>query len=160
MIVLHKVPVPPFAPRCVCVAELSFPEQIVVWSIRKWLEDRDNAPVIRRELCQCCGPAGAMAWTALESILSLLSIAARRPVYCHSLPCRAIAADEQAILGIIAASQAGDRSFAENQARDLMPASQQNPLLEAVAILGAALQAGNRTLPLRYALPGRSDTIH
>lgn len=151
---------PPFAPRCVCVAELSFPEQIVVWSIRKWLEGRDNAPVIRRELCLTCGPAGAMVWTALESILTLLSTAARRPVFCHSLPCRAIAADEQAILGIIAASQAGDRAFAENQTRDLMPPSRQDRLLEAAAILGAALQAANRMLPLRYALPDRSDTIH
>jgi hypothetical protein len=143
------------------VASLAFPEQLVVWALRQWTTSRDSWPCVEREFRRVCrGAAGMVAARALAESVGLIAARSRRQVHCHSLACRQVSADEAAILALIAASQACDRTTAEAQARELMPDSLVPVLLESIAILGAALAAADRSLPPRYAMPGDGVTIH
>ncbi len=145
----------------ICVAALSFPEQLLVWAIRQWTGGRDNWPCVEQEFRRVCqGAAGLIAATALAQTVALIAASARRPVHCHPLNCDAVSPDEAALLALVAASQVCDRSSATAYAADFMPDCMVPLLLENVAVLGAALAAADRALPPRYAMPEAGTTIH
>jgi hypothetical protein len=140
---------------------LTLPEQLLVWGVRQWSAGRDNWPGVERAFRRVCrGAAGAIAAGALAETVGMLAVSARRPVVCRLIACRLVSLDEQAILSLVAASQANDRYHAETQARDLMPACMVPVLLESVAILGAALAAAQHDLPPRYAFRPAGATTH
>lgn len=144
-----------------CIAQLSFPEQLIVWAIRQWANGRENWLCVEREFRRAChGASGVIAARALGDLVGLLAASARRPLHCMPLERTEVSADEAAIVALIAASQANDRFAAEDAARDLMPACMAKVLLESVAVLGAALAAAGRELPPRYALPQPGATLH
>lgn len=143
------------------IAALCFCEQMIVWSIRMRLAAPDDECAVRHTLCRACGRgAGAVAATWLDYALRLLSQAARRPVLIYPLARDEVAPGEQLILDLVAATQHDDRRHAETQARALLPTPMDACLLEATAMLGAALAAAGRIVPPRYALPQPSDSIH
>jgi hypothetical protein len=144
-----------------CVAALSFPEQLLVWGLRQWMAGRENWPSVEREFRRACpGAAGIIAATALADTIGLLAASARRPVTCFPLCARAIAADEEVLIALIAAAQVHDRRHAEARAHDLMPACMVPVLLESANVLGAALAAADRRLPPRYAMAPPGTTVH
>jgi hypothetical protein len=144
-----------------CIAQLSFPEQLLVWAIRQWAGGRENWPGIECEFRRACrGASGVIAARALGDMVGLLAASARRPLRCLPLDRPEVSGDEAAIIALVAASQANDRWAAESGARDLMAACMAPVLLESVAVLGAALAAAGRDLPARYALPAPGTTRH
>lgn len=144
-----------------CIAQLSFPEQLIVWGVRQWAGGRENWPCVEREFRRACrGAAGVIAARALGDLVGLLAASARRPLHCLSLACGQVSPDEFAILALVAASQANDRMTAQSGARALLPECMAPVLLESVAVLGAALAAADRDLPPRYALPAPGTTVH
>ena len=143
------------------IAALTFPEQLVLWSLRNWASGQGRHGLIERELCQACGcSAGRIALSSLATALTVLTCGAKRPVRWLPLPCRGIAEDEALVLGLIAASQAKDWRHLDQQSRALVRPEAVHPLRENVARLGAALAVGARILPPRYALPAAGDVIH
>lgn len=143
------------------IAALSFPEQLLVWAVRQWLSGRQNWPAIEREFRRACpGAAGIVAANALADTLGLIAASARRPVTCFPLCARFIAADEESLIALVAAAQSRDRREAEARARDLMPSSMVQMLLENVDVLGAALAAADRCLPPRYAFAPAGTVLH
>ena len=144
-----------------CVAALSFPEQLLVWGVRQWMAGRDNWPCVEREFRRACpGAAGLIAASALADTLGLIAASARRPVTCYPLCARAIAADEETLIALVAAVQIHDRREAEAQAHDLMPACMVPVLLESAEVLGSALAAADRRLPPRHAFAPAGATLH
>ncbi len=144
-----------------CVAALTFPEQLLVWALRQWMAGRENWPTVEREFRRACpGAAGIIAANALADTLGLIAASARRPVTCFPLCARSIAADEEAVIALVAAAQVHDRRQAEAQAHDLMPACMVPVLLESADVLGAALAAADRRLPPRYAFAPAGTTLH
>jgi len=144
-----------------CVSALSFPEQLLVWSLRQWMAGRENWPSVEREFRRACpGAAGLVAVQALADTIGLIAASARRPVTCFPLCSRDIADDEEAVIALVAAAQVNDRHHAEARARDLMPACMVPVLLESTDVLGAALAAADRRLPPRYALAPAGTTLH
>lgn len=144
-----------------CIAQLSFPEQLIVWGIRQWAGGRENWSCVEGEFRRACrGASGVIAAQALADIVGLLAACARRPLHCWPLERGEVSGDEAAIVALVAASQANDRFAAEAAARALMPDCMAATLLESVAVLGAALAAAGRELPPRYALPAPGTTVH
>jgi len=149
------------APDPLCVASLNFAEQLLVWGLRQWMAGRHNWPSVEREFRRACpGAAGIVAANALADTIGLIAASARRPVTCFPLCSRAIAADEEALIALVAAVQIHDRCHAETRARDLMPACMVPVLLESADVLGAALAAADRRLPPRYAFAPAGTTLH
>lgn len=143
------------------IAALTFPEQLVLWSMRNWLAGGCRRKLIARELCQACGcAAGRIALTSLDAALMLLTRHAVRPICCLPLPRREISPDEAAVLSLVAASQAKDWWHVDAQSRVFVAPESVGPLRESVAQLGTALEFGARILPPRYALPAAGDVIH
>ena len=143
------------------IAALTFPEQLVLWSLRNWVSGQGRHKLIERELCHACGcSAGRIALSSLASAMTALTCGAKRKLCWLPLPCREIAADEALILGLIAAGQARDWRHLDTQSRALVRPEAVHPLRESIARLGAALEVGSRILPPRYALPTTGDIIH
>ena len=144
-----------------CVAQLSLPEQMIVWGMRQWACGRESWPRVEHEFRRVCrGASGLIAARALGVMIGLLAASARRPLQCCSLDRSEVSSDEAAIVALVAASQANDRRSAERGARDLMPECMAPVLLESVAVLGAALAAAGRELPPRYAQRPAGTTLH
>jgi hypothetical protein len=91
------------------VAELALGEQLVVWAIRKRLEGAAHLPMVRRGfLLTGPGQQPREAFAAFEQFYGALSANCRRDLWFHRFGCGGVSADELAILGLIAAQQAGD----------------------------------------------------
>ncbi|HEX6979660.1 MAG TPA: hypothetical protein VF342_10195 [Alphaproteobacteria bacterium] len=148
-------------PCALDIAQLTFPEQLVLWSIRTWAETPGDAVLIHREMIRACGAtSGSLAFAMLRCLLSMLARGGCRPTHCHRLACRVVGADEQAILGLIAASQADDRRYAEAQASQLVMPALRKPFLEAAVLLATTLDEAGWHLPPRYALPRPGVPLH
>ncbi len=143
------------------ISELSFPEQLLIWGIRRWMAGRENWPGVEHAFRRYCrGANGLIAAAALADTVGVIAASARRPVNCFTLDCCRVSSDEMTILALIAASQAHDRHHAEAQARDLMPDCMIRILMDSAAILGSALANAQRPLPPRYAYPSDGATLH
>lgn len=150
-VVLFSSP-PCAATPCLQVSQLTFPEQLVVWALRTWVEAPERAPCIHREFIRACGAAaGSTAFAMLRALLTVLTRAPLRPLHCHRLACASVAPDERAILGLIAAGQRCDARHLAHAAAGLVAPGMQRAALEAAVLLAAALEQGERRLPLRQA---------
>jgi hypothetical protein len=143
------------------VCDLALGEALLLWSIRMWAKDQASWWRVEAEFRRACPATVARtALTAWSETIMLLAGRAPRALSLNPVEARGVTRDEDAILGLIAASQANDRQHAETQAHELMAAPLVPLLLEQTAILGAALEIGGRGLPPRYALPRAGERIH
>jgi hypothetical protein len=150
----------PEAPA-VQVCELALGEALLLWSLRMWAKDPASWWRVEAEFRRVCPPTVARtALAAWSETITLLAGRAPRTLSLNPVEARRLTRDEDAILALIAASQANDRPHAETQARALMAPPLVPLLLEQTAILGAAMEIGGRGLPPRYALPRAGERIH
>ena len=143
------------------VADLTFPEQLVLWALRHWREEETDWTKVEREFGRACGPAAArIALDALTEMLRAMEAGACRSMQCHKLCCSGVSPDEQAVLALLAAGQADDGVGARRVALSMAPPCQCAKLLELAAIAGAAMDLGVGPLPARYAMRRQGETVH
>ncbi len=103
------------------VAEFALGEQLVVWAIRRRLEGAAHLPMVRRGfLLAGPGQQPRDAFAAFEQFYGALSANCRRDLWFHRCGCGGVSADEIAILGLIAAQQAGDPASARGYGQSLV----------------------------------------
>ena len=132
------------------VSGLALGEQLVLWAVRRRLENERHLPMIRRGFL-LAGPGRHEhdAFTAFERFYAAVSGGCRRDLWFHRCGCGCVGEDELAILGLIAAAQAGDLAGAWSGAQSLVVAAAQDELLQAAAEFGQALSERRLLLPLR-----------
>lgn len=135
------------------ICALTFPEQILVWAMRRWAEQPSAWPAVEATFRHALGGAtGRIAAGALDHALFILSRRARGPFFFQRLDCPAPTPQEIDVVSLVAASQLGDRHHAETTARALLNPPYDRIVLESIAILGAALDVRFGPLVPRYAL--------
>lgn len=135
------------------ICAMTFPEQILVWSMRRWAERPSAWPAVEATFRHALGGAtGRIAAGALDHALFILSRHGRAPFFFQRLDCPMPAPGESDVIALIAANQLGDRHHAETTARALLKAPYDRIVLENIAILGAALDLRFGPLVPRYAL--------
>ncbi|MGB0681929.1 MAG: hypothetical protein ACPGOV_04455 [Magnetovibrionaceae bacterium] len=83
--------------------ELSFPEQLVLWSVRLWTQGNHMNICVLPGLCRAYAQAGAAgAVPPLDRLMVSLLMARRRVIQIRPVCCHGITADEAAILSLIA----------------------------------------------------------
>lgn len=141
------------------VADLTFPEQLVVWAMRRWLHERVEtgeqpglslSHCIEEPLVTACGvEQGERAAVGIAAFMTLLCAASRQPRRLHRLECAGVSVDECLFLSILAALQAGDHFLARGRLTWLMPAPVAAIAERNLQMAADALVAGGRHLPLR-----------
>jgi hypothetical protein len=92
------------------------------------------------------------AFAAFERLYAALSGSCQRDLWFHRCGCSCVSDDELAILGLIAAAQAGDLATAWSCGQSLVVAAAQGELLQAAGKFGQALTERRLVLPLRQRL--------
>ncbi len=86
--------------------KLSFAGKLLVWSGRQWVFQQSDWSLVETEFA---GPLGAETGrdlaAALESLYSLLNVAAYRPIVFGDVQCREIARDEALIVRLVEMEQ-------------------------------------------------------
>jgi hypothetical protein len=122
------------------VSDLHYPEQLVIWAARRWLNGKEGWDRVQEEFALSLGCARArLALRGLEGLLQMLCRNARRTVYLHRLDCPRV---RQALAVL-------DRYFADDDEEAARPL---------VDLLAAALADGGRPLPSRP--PPVSVSLH
>jgi hypothetical protein len=131
------------------LAQLALGEQLVVWAVRKRLEGESRAPTVQRGF-ELAGsdPARHDAHAAFEGLFGLFSAHCRRDLWFHRRGC-CVSTDEMAILGLIAAQQAGDLASALSSGGSLVADQVVGEALRLAGQLGRALAGLGLALPLR-----------
>jgi hypothetical protein len=143
------------------VADLTFPEQMVLWAVRHWRAGGGDWRKVEREFQRACGPAAArIALDALDRMLGAIEQGACHGLDCHALCCGGVSPDEQCVLALLAAGQADDGIGAKHAALSVAPPCRSAHLLELAAVAGAALDIGLGPLPARYAMRLGGETVH
>jgi hypothetical protein len=132
------------------VSELALGEQLVLWAVRKWLEGVQHLPMVRRGFL-LAGPGRHEhdAFAAFERFYAALEGNCRRDLWFHRCGCGCVSPDELAILGLIAAQQAGDPGSAWGHGQSLVLDRAFGELLRATRDLAQALTERRLILPLR-----------
>ena len=95
------------------VSELALGEQLALWAVRKRLQGVQHLPMVRRGfLLAGPGPQEHEAFAAFERFYAALKGNCRRDLWFHRCGCCCVSPDELAILGLVAAQQAGDPASA------------------------------------------------
>jgi hypothetical protein len=130
--------------------QLALGEQLVVWAFRKRLEGESRVPTVQRGF-ELAGsdPARHDAHAAFEGLFGLISAHCRRDLWFHRCGCCCVSPDEMAILGLIAAQQAGDMASALSSGRSLVADQVVGEALRLAGELGRALAGLGLALPLR-----------
>jgi hypothetical protein len=143
------------------VAELTRPEHIVLWGLRRWLHHQHllerleyNGPTCRErlepELVRTCGETGgALAAAALDDLLSELTFRGRRPRRFFHLNNPDVSIDEGMVLSIIAAFQGGADDLAGARLEWLLAAPSREVATGAARSLADVLDGAGHRLPLR-----------
>jgi hypothetical protein len=132
------------------VSDLVYGEQLVVWASRRWLAQRRGWDRVAEEFALSLGCGRArVALDALEQVLNIVNQCARGPVYLHRLECCRVSADEQALLGAVAALQAADPITASTTLEMILPPTAARMALGATETLAGALGAAGCVLPRR-----------
>ena len=132
------------------VFDLCYPERLILWSIRRWLENPCDQSAIEQALWSACGIVEIEA--ALQGLCGLCTVLARQSrniFYLHRPECPCLSSDERTVLALIAAHQAGDAEQAWWLAGWLVPADALDVLMAHVAMLAGALRRRNHVLPVR-----------
>jgi hypothetical protein len=133
---------------------------LLVWTWRKLVVGHDDCPVLTREYERFAGREAEALLAAFASFLLALGRGSRRVLLVGQSYCAGLTKDEEHMLRLIAAAQAGDQAllFAhlawlarrEHQ-DDVMKAA--NRLADALTEVGVMLPAVRMTIPARRAAP-------
>ncbi len=142
----HECPELPLADRM--VADLALPEQIVIWSLRRYAAGHgraeDLAPMFRRIFGLALVEE---ALTAFASIMATLAQHARRPLLLGRLGAARLAPDEVCLLRLLAAQQSNDLDTAMATTRWLVAVNAGETLLDAAERFARSLIVAEQVLP-------------
>lgn len=135
--------------------DLSTPEQLVLWTLRMWLEDHRNLGLIQQTLWIACGLAHVEAALAgFDGLLRTLRRDGRRALRLHPSGCRALSADERTLLALIAVHQARHAEHAAALVRWLVPPAAAARLSGYATAVATALAQKAYVLPSARWCPG------
>lgn len=99
----------PHASGPLCVADLDFAEQFVLWALRTRLEGAARQSNLEHGFGLAHDAAtGGAALATFESWFQVLATHCSRDLYLHRAPCPCLSADERAMLDLVASAQAAD----------------------------------------------------
>lgn len=124
--------------------DLSYGEHLIVWAFRAFAKNRDCV-LVRREFVHGCGERAEDAHLAMRIFVRELALQARRDIVLAPPGCLTVTRDEQVILQLFAAAQAGEEHRFAAHFRWLA-ANAHNSALERVVgfIVGALADQGHR----------------
>ncbi len=124
--------------------DLTYGEHLIVWAFRAFAKGRDCA-IVRKEFDHGCGEHAAEAFGAMRIFVQQLAMLGRRPIVLAPPGCLTVVRDEQLVLCLFAAAQAGDSDRFAAHFRWLA-AGPHDPVLERVVrlIATALAQRGHR----------------
>jgi hypothetical protein len=141
------------------VSDLLYPEQLVIWAARRWLNGKEGWDRVQEEFALSLGCARArLALRGLEGLLQMLCRNARRTVYLHRLDCPRVSEDEQALLTLLAAVQTRRPGQALAVLDRFFSGDDEGAARPLVDLLAAALADAGRPLPSRP--PPVSVSLH
>jgi hypothetical protein len=130
------------------VLALSTAEQFALWSLRRRRACPWDAATLAEGFFRAFGVSGVEeALASFAALCESLSRHGRRRLSLNGCNCRALAADERSLLGLLAAAQAGERRHAEAIALWLCRPAGQAELLAAADCFAAAFQRRGLLLP-------------
>jgi hypothetical protein len=132
-------------PSCpIDLGDLTYGEHLIVWAFRVFARGRDCV-IVRREFDYVCGDRAAEAFGAMRVFVQHLAALGRRPIVLPPPGSPVLARDEQRVLCLFAAAQAGDSARFAAQFRELAGAVY-DPVVQkaAVLVVEAMAQRGHR----------------
>lgn len=87
--------------------DLTYGEHLILWAFRAFAKGRECA-IVRREFDHGCGDLAAEAFSAMRVFVQQLALRARRSILLAPPGCLTVVRDEQLVLCLFAATQAGD----------------------------------------------------
>lgn len=131
------------------LCDLTYGEHLILWAFRAFAKGR-ACVVVRREFDHGCGDQAQEAFNAMRIFVHQLAIQGRRPIVLAPPGCLTVVRDEQLVLCLFAAAQAGDWVRFAAHFRWLA-AGPHDPVLERVVglIVSALAKRGHelRTFP-------------
>jgi hypothetical protein len=126
------------------LGDLLYGEHLIVWAFRTFARGRD-CPIVRREFDHGCGERAGEAFAAMRVFVQQWAMRGRRPIVLAPPGGQGLARDEQTMLGLFAAAQAGDGAGFASHFR-LLTGGPPNPIVERAATLvaGAMRTRGHR----------------
>ncbi len=137
------------------VAALSRSEHLLVWALRTFAVGQSDCPVLERTFRGACGEAGVRTLQAYFVLVRYIALKARRRLRVHAPGCPCLSADEAAVVGVVAAAQAGDGTWdglLDMRLAYLVRSGGREPLAFAAQAVGDALRQGGHQLPVRLDL--------
>lgn len=132
------------------LAEAPAETQVLVWSMRCWLDGAYGQHLVWNHFASRLGPRPAhRALNALESLLTVLARGARRPLRRGPSCCPFLHEDEQAIAGLLTAAQNGAGEAALRVAEGLV-AEGEDEVLSYAAELAAMIAEVEAPKRLNY----------
>ena len=122
--------------------------QFLVWAWRRIIVGRGDCPAVARALALHCGEDAGEVLATLSTFLQALSYTARRRLQVGHPGCAGITADEQQLLALVAAAQAGEAPLMEAHLRWLVRPDARIPAAIAAGALGTALSVHGLVLTL------------
>jgi len=133
---------------------------LLVWTWRKMVGGQGECPVLNREYDRFAGAGADALLAAFATFLLLLGRGSRRILSVGPLCCPALTTDEERMLRLIAAAQAGEEVLAAAHLTWLVKREHQESVGPAVENLARALlEAGVVLPPVRTCSPAPSATL-
>lgn len=89
--------------------DLGYGEHLLVWGFRAVVSGRGECPIVAREFKQACGDLAGETRAALTVFVQQLAVQGRRTVSLAPPGCLTLTRDEQLVVAVFAAAQAGDQ---------------------------------------------------
>lgn len=132
------------------VHDLSYPEQLVLWSIRQWLEGPEGRRLVQQEFLHVFRLHQVeLALAGLDGLVTGLNAASRRVLYLRRSNCCLISRDEESLLCLLAAAQSENRDHVIALTSWLVPLHSAPRLTEHARDLVLALHRRSLELPLQ-----------
>ncbi len=130
---------------------------LLVWTWRKLVVGHDDCPVLIREYARFAGPEAEALLSAFASFLLALGRGSRRVLVVGQPYCVGLTKDEEHMLRLIAAAQAGDAVLLFAHLAWLARREHQDEVMKAATVLARALtDAGVMLPPVCMTIPARS----
>lgn len=123
-------------------------EHLLVWSWRRIATGRIECPVMAREFIDACGEDAQEVFAAFCTFLKALAFASRRRLNVRSPGTPAMTPDENRMLCLLAAAQAGDHPLFQAHLSWLTRRERRHEAQTAAFAFAAALKANHLVLSL------------
>jgi hypothetical protein len=141
------------------IRALTFGEHLVVWGFRAFVIGRGECPVVQRAFEEACAPMGREALNAYAVFVQQLAYRGRRKIIVARPGCFGLTTDEQLVLALFAAAQAGAHDRLEAHLTWLLARLPVPPLAAAVGLIAQALAFNGHGLREIAVEPARPEGL-